>query len=295
MEYIINKNQDKIILRSFLKKELSLSSRLIRSLKKYKNSILVNGEHADVTKILNENDVVSLDFSDKPEDVNEYLEKKDIPVEIIYEDENYTVVNKPSDMPTHQSLRHKDDTLANALAFRYGDRPYVFRAINRLDRDTSGIVVTANNKFYADILCEKLQNGQFHKSYIAIVEGKTDSEGEIELPIKRAKESLIERTVSEDGEWALTKYRTVMSCDEVSVLSVTPITGRTHQIRVHMSAIGHPLIGDYIYGKESDLIPRQALHAHSLVIDGIGEFKAELPDDMKMIIRRYFGDDACFS
>jgi 23S rRNA pseudouridine1911/1915/1917 synthase len=291
MEYIINEKQDKILLRDFLRRELKLSARLVKSLKKYENSILVNGEHSIVTKRLSKGDVVTLDFTDKEEDVNEYLEKTDIPLDIIYEDENFTVVNKSSNMPTHQSLRHYTDTLANALAFRYKDRPYVFRAINRLDMDTSGVVVTANNRFYADFLCEKLQNGGFHKQYIAIVEGKLEGEGTIDAPIIRLEESIIKRGVSSEGDESITNYKVLMSSDSVSVVLVTPITGRTHQIRVHMAHIGHPIIGDFLYGKESDEMKRQALHAYRLDIDGVGSFEAKLPEDMQNLIRRYFGDD----
>lgn len=291
MEYIINEKQDKILLRDFLRRELKLSARLVKSLKKYENSILVNGEHSIVTKRLSKGDVVTLDFTDKEEDVNEYLEKTDIPLDIIYEDENFTVVNKSSNVPTHQSLRHYTDTLANALAFRYKDRPYVFRAINRLDMDTSGVVVTANNRFYADFLCEKLQNGGFHKQYIAIVEGKLEGEGTIDAPIIRLEESIIKRGVSSEGDESITNYKVLMSSDSVSVVLVTPVTGRTHQIRVHMAHIGHPIVGDFLYGKESDEMKRQALHAYRLDIDGIGSFEAKLPDDMKNLIRRYFGDD----
>lgn len=291
MEYIINEKQDKILLRDFLRRELKLSARLVKSLKKYENSILVNGEHSIVTKRLSKGDVVTLDFTDKEEDVNEYLEKTDIPLDIIYEDENFTVVNKSSNMPTHQSLRHYTDTLANALAFRYKDRPYVFRAINRLDMDTSGVVVTANNRFYADFLCEKLQNGGFHKQYIAIVEGKLEGEGTIDAPIIRLEESIIKRGVSSEGDESITNYKVLMSSDSVSVVLVTPVTGRTHQIRVHMAHIGHPIIGDFLYGKESDEMKRQALHAYRLDIDGVGSFEAKLPDDMQNLIRRYFGDD----
>ena len=291
MEYIINEKQDKILLRDFLRRELKLSARLVKSLKKYENSILVNGEHSIVTKRLSKGDVVTLDFTDKEEDVNEYLEKTDIPLDIIYEDENFTVVNKSSNMPTHQSLRHYTDTLANALAFRYKDRPYVFRAINRLDMDTSGVVVTANNRFYADFLCEKLQNGGFHKQYIAIVEGKLEGEGTIDAPIIRLEESIIKRGVSSEGDESITNYKVLMSSDSVSVVLVTPVTGRTHQIRVHMAHIGHPIVGDFLYGKESDEMKRQALHAYRLDIDGIGSFEAKLPEDMQNLIRRYFGDD----
>lgn len=291
MEYIINEKQDKILLRDFLRRELKLSARLVKSLKKYENSILVNGEHSIVTKRLSKGDLVTLDFTDKEEDVNEYLEKTDIPLDIIYEDENFTVVNKSSNMPTHQSLRHYTDTLANALAFRYKDRPYVFRAINRLDMDTSGVVVTANNRFYADFLCEKLQNGGFHKQYIAIVEGKLEGEGTIDAPIIRLEESIIKRGVSSEGDESITNYKVLMSSDSVSVVLVTPVTGRTHQIRVHMAHIGHPIVGDFLYGKESDDMKRQALHAYRLDIDGVGSFEAKLPEDMQNLIRRYFGDD----
>ena len=295
MEYIINEKQDKILLRDFLRRELKLSARLVKNLKKYERSILVNGAHSDVTRRLSVGDTVTLDFTDKEEDVNEYLEKTDIPLDIIYEDENFTVVNKSSNMPTHQSLRHYTDTLANALAFRYKDRPYVFRAINRLDMDTSGVVVTANNRFYADFLCEKLQNGAFHKQYIAIVEGRLDGEGEINAPIVRLEKSIIKRGVSDDGDEAITKYKTLFSCNEISVVLVTPITGRTHQIRVHMAHIGHPIMGDFLYGKESEEIKRQALHAYRLEIDGVGTYEAKLPDDMQNLIRRYFGDDKSIS
>lgn len=290
MEYIINKKYDKMMLKVFLQKELSLSSRLIRYLKKYETSILVNGVHANVTHILNEGDVLFLDFSDKEDDVNECLEKTEIPVEIVFENENYTVINKPAGMPTHQSLKHYTDTLANALAFRYRDKPYVFRAINRLDKDTSGIVLTANNRFYADILCEKLKNGKFHKQYVAIVKGRIDSKGEVNAPIARLQESIITRGVCENGDKSITLYEPILVCDDATVLLVTPITGRTHQIRVHMAYIGHAIIGDDLYGEPSEEISRQALHAYSLKIDGEGEFKAELPADMKQLIRRYFGN-----
>ncbi|MBQ3040852.1 MAG: RluA family pseudouridine synthase [Clostridia bacterium] len=290
MKYIINENQDKLVLKAFLKSVLGLSSRLIKRLKKYSDAILVNGVHADVVQVLNKGDVLCLDFSDREDDVNEHLEPVDIPIDIIYEDENYTVVNKGPSMPTHQSLFHYTDTLANALAFRYRARPYVFRAINRLDMDTSGIVLTANNMLYADILCEKLKNGCFHKEYIAIVKGKTNDDGEIDAPIARIGDSIIERAVLPNGERAVTRYKTILSCDDISVVRVFPITGRTHQIRVHMAHIGHSIIGDTLYGEKSELISRQALHASRLKIDGIGEFVADLPDDMKNIIRRYFGD-----
>ena len=233
---------------------------------------------------------MELDFSDRADDVNEHLVKTDIPLEILYEDENFTVVNKPAMMPTHQSLNHYEDTLANALAYRYADRPYVFRAVNRLDKNTSGIVLTANNKLYAEILASKLKENKFTKEYIAIVEGRLEGSGIIEAPIARKGESIIEREIREDGEYALTKYEVMYSCDEISVIRVYPVTGRTHQIRVHMSHIGHSLLGDTMYGSASSRISRHALHAHRLDIEGIGSFVAPIPMDMLKIIRSYFNE-----
>ena len=290
MKYIIDKKSNNLSIKSYLILKLNLSSRLIKHLKKYYDGILLNGIHADVTAILKENDVLELDFSDRKDDVNEYLVKSDIPLSIVYEDENYTVINKPAMMPTHQSLNHYDDTLANALAYRYSDRPYVFRAVNRLDKDTSGIVLTANNKLYAEILSKKLIENKVTKEYIAIVEGKLTGEGVVEEPIARQGDSIIKREVREDGEYALTKYKVVYSDDEISVIKAYPITGRTHQIRVHMSYIGHSLLGDTMYGSNSSLISRHALHAYKLNIDGIGSFTAPLPEDMIKIIRSRFNE-----
>lgn len=290
MKYIIDKKSNNLSIKSYLILKLNLSSRLIKHLKKYYDGILLNGIHADVTAILKENDVLKLDFSDRKDDVNEYLVKSDIPLSIVYEDENYTVINKPAMMPTHQSLNHYDDTLANALAYRYSDRPYVFRAVNRLDKDTSGIVLTANNKLYAEILSKKLIENKVTKEYIAIVEGKLTGEGVVEEPIARQGDSIIKREVREDGEYALTKFKVVYSDDEISVIKAYPITGRTHQIRVHMSYIGHSLLGDTMYGSNSSLISRHALHAYKLNIDGIGSFTAPLPEDMIKIIRSRFNE-----
>jgi 23S rRNA pseudouridine1911/1915/1917 synthase len=290
MKYIIDKNSNNLSIKSYLVSNLNLSSRLIRHLKKYYDGILLNGVHADVNAVLKENDVLELDFSDRADDVNEHLVKTDIPLEILYEDENFTVVNKPPMMPTHQSLNHYEDTLANALAYRYSNRPYMLRAVNRLDKNTSGIVLTANNKLYAEILASKLKENKFTKEYIAIVEGRLEGSGIIEAPIARKGESIIEREIREDGEYALTKYEVMYSCDEVSVIRVYPVTGRTHQIRVHMSHIGHSLLGDTMYGSASSLISRHALHAYKLNIDGIGSFTAPLPEDMIKIIRSRFNE-----
>lgn len=289
MKKIITTNEAGLDIKAYLK-SISMSASLIKKLKKLETGILVNGAHQNVTYILKENDVLETNFDDTEEETNKYLEPVDLPVEIIFENENMTVVNKSAAMPTHESINNRGNTLANALAYRYSDKPYVFRAVNRLDKDTSGVVVTANNKYYAGMLSTLLKSGKTQKEYIAIVEGNLQGNGTVEAPIKRKGESIIERIVAPDGEYAKTHYEVLKSCDDISVVLVKPQTGRTHQIRVHMAYIGHPIVGDEMYGSASEHINRQALHCLRMKINGIGDFVAPLPQDMEQLIRRYFDE-----
>ena len=290
MKYIITSEFAGKTIKEFLKGE-GVSANLLKKLKKAENGILVNSHHQNVTYHLQEKDILELNAQDCKGDVNEYLEPVDLPIEIIYEDENITVVNKPSNMPTHQSLNNHGNTPANALMYRYRDKPYVFRASNRLDKDTSGVVITANNQYYASLISKKIQRGEVVKEYIAVVNGKVEGCGVIDAPIDRIEESIIKRIVREDGERAVTEYRALLTSDEISVLSVFPRTGRTHQIRVHMEYIGHPIIGDALYFKESPFIKRQALHCSKMAVENIGEFFAPMPVDMTDLIRRYFKNE----
>ncbi len=290
MKYIINKEEAGITIKDFLKKQ-KLSLNLVKRLKKLENGIRVNGTHKTVRYVLLENDVLELKAEDFDADTNEYLYPVNIPIEIIYEDENITVVNKPYGMPTHQSLNNHDNTLANALMYRYRNKPYVFRATNRLDKDTSGVVITANNRYYASLISNKIKSSNVKKEYICVVSGKLEGEGRIDKPIERIGQSIIKREVREDGERAITEYKSLLSCDEISVILVKPITGRTHQIRVHMSYIGHGIVGDALYNEPSEYISRQALHCLRMQIDDIGEFYAPLPNDIKALIGRYFENE----
>lgn len=290
MKYIIDNSSHNITIKDFLRKN-HLSSNLIKRLKKLPDGILVNGGHQNVTYVLKENDTLELNIGDFSDDTNKYLEPSDIPIEIIYEDDNLTVVNKPSNMPTHESLNNRGNSLANALMFRYRNKPYVFRATNRLDKDTSGVVITANNRFYASLLSNKIKNGKVQKAYIAVVEGALTGEGTINAPIDRIGESIIKRIVRDDGEEAITNYKVLAASKQASVVLVTPITGRTHQIRVHMAYIGHPIIGDMLYGDKSELIERQALHCLKMSIEDVGMFYAPLANDIKRLIRSYFDDE----
>ena len=151
MKFTIDEQNQGQNIKSFLKKQ-NMSNALIKKLKKISNGIQVNGSWQNVLYVLKSGDVLEINDKDKAEDINEFLEPSCIPIEIIFENEDITVVNKPANMPTHESINNRGNTLANALAYRYKEKPYVFRATNRLDKDTSGVVVTANNKYYSAIL-----------------------------------------------------------------------------------------------------------------------------------------------
>ncbi len=289
MKIIINNEQAGKDIKSLLK-GIGMSLSLIKQLKKIPLGITVNGEHQNVTYVLKENDVLVLKDEDTEEETNKYLEPVDIPIEIIFENENITVVNKPANMPTHESINNRGNSLANALAYRYRDIPYVFRATNRLDKDTSGVVITANNRYYSGILSKKIKNGEVKKEYIALVHGRVNCDGIIEAPIERVGESIIKREIRDDGEYALTEYSVLCSNDEMSLVLVKPKTGRTHQIRVHMSYIGHPILGDTLYGGACEYISRQALHCMRMTIDGIGSFFAPVAGDIKEVVRGNFDE-----
>ena len=251
------------------------SAGIIKELKG--GGLLVNGCPAPTVQPLCEGDKVEIAF----EDEQSGLEPKLSPfVKIIYEDEDLTVADKPPFMPIHESPGHYGDTLANHFAALHPERR--FRAVTRLDKNTSGLCVTAAHKLAAAVLC----GNKPKKVYYAAVEGMPPDEGVIELPIGREDGSLIKRAVLPDGKSAVTRYRTVKRFQDRALLEITTETGRTHQIRVHMSAAGFPLLGDELYGGDCRLIQRHALHCGEvrLLHPISGEemrFRSELPEDMK--------------
>ncbi len=262
MVFKITKAEDGIILRFFLKETLGLSTHTLARLKAKQDGILLNGTRVTVRAVLHEGDRLSLAIHD--ERSNEAVLPRDLPLTILHEDEALTVAWKPADMPTHPSHGHFEDTLANVLAFRYRDIPFVFRAITRLDRETSGAVLVARNAVSAHRLSNAMQAGQIEKSYFALVYGETPIAGCITLPIRRVGGSVILRETHPDGAPAETRYRTLARSGGFSLVAVFPQTGRTHQIRLHLAAIGHPLAGDCLYGREGDGFPRTMLHAARL-------------------------------
>ncbi len=277
---------------SYVRGELGVSGRNLTKLKKLPHGILLNGIHVTVRAILSEGDTLSLALEDEAADMNAHVVPVKLPLDILYEDEDVIALNKPSAMPTHPTLNHYSDTLANALAYYFSERgiPFVFRAVNRLDGDTGGVVLVAKNQVSAYRYSLALQRGQIEKIYIAALAGTPQPLcGEIKGYIRRVGESIILREVTTDPDGAKlahTVYRTAAAGDGISAVVCTPVTGRTHQLRVHFSSIGHPICGDDMYGcPEIYGIDRQALHAARLRFPnfkegGMIEVTAPLPDDM---------------
>jgi len=251
-------------------------------------SILLNGEWVYVTCKVNEGDVFTVHI--KEEESSEKIPPVKLPFPIIYEDEDIVVVNKPADMPIHPSLNNYENTLGNAAAYYYAsqNKPFVFRCINRLDRDTTGLTILAKHMVSAGILQNEMLNRNIKREYLAIVDGIIkEDEGTIDAPIGRKDGSTIERMIDyEHGEWAVTHYKVLGRMSGASLVSLRLETGRTHQIRVHMTSIGHPLLGDFLYNPTDDRMSRQALHAwhlsfvHPITKDEMN-LEAPIPEDMK--------------
>ena len=270
-------------------KEHGYSKKVIAALKKAPNQILLNDTPAFTNLNVKVGDVLKVILvEDQP---SPGIVPEEGELSIVYEDEDILVVNKPARLPVHPSINHYEDTLANGLMyyFQNQDSPFVFRCLNRLDRDTSGLTLIAKNPFSAAMLSRQVKERGFHRTYTAIVEGDLPDEGTIHAPIARAMESAILREVNyESGQPAITHYRCLERKNGLSLVSITLETGRTHQIRVHMASIGHPLPGDFLYNPSNRQIDRQALHsaslsfAHPLTGEEL-KFVAPLPEDMRRL------------
>lgn len=295
MEYIITTEYSGKPLRDYLRYRLRVSAHLLARLKRDEQGLMVNGQRVTVRYILQEGDVVSV--CDFPEEDGAPIEAIELNVDIIYEDEHMLVADKPPFMPTHPSHDHHYDTLANALAWRHrqsgADTPFVFRPISRLDRNTSGLVTVAKTKYASSRLNALMASGGFHKSYIAILDGvPAERSGTVHTGMRRTAESIIVRETCPIGtpgsEEALTRYEvTDITADSAHCrVLVTPLTGRTHQIRVHMASLGAPVFGDELYGTPSTHIPRHALHAAALefthpISGELLQLTSPLPHDMR--------------
>jgi 23S rRNA pseudouridine1911/1915/1917 synthase len=247
-----------------LKAEFSMSDRLLLKLKKL-DKIYLNCNVTSVNHPVLENDLIEC-YLDYEED-NSNIIPTEMPLNIIYEDEAYIVVNKPAGIPVHPSMDHYTDSLSNGIAFYFNQigLKKKIRPVNRLDKDTSGIVIFAKNEYIQECLVRQMKSKEFIKRYIAVVNGNLDNlEGTIKAPIARKEGSIIERCVSETGDIAITHYKVLKRKTDFDIVECILETGRTHQIRVHFAYLGHSLLSDTLYGTSSSLINRQALHAYEV-------------------------------
>lgn len=300
MRFSITEVDDGTSVRAFLALRLSPSAKMLKYLKYREDGILVNGTRVTVRYVLHTGDVLTLAVSDG--DNAEKLEAVALDLPILYEDDDLVIPNKPANMPTHPSRDHYRDTVANALAYRYREMgvPFVFRPVNRLDRDTSGLLLIARNKLASGRLNAAMRRGLIRKTYLAILEGETlPDEGRIEKPLRRSAHSIIVREVCEPSdvgaEPSVTRYRVLARGSGCSLVVAYPLTGRTHQLRVHFASLGHPIAGDDLYGIPNGRLPRQALHARSLTFPhpSTGQMmtlSAPIPADMAQLISELFPD-----
>ena len=238
----------------------------ITTLKKYENGIMLNGVWAYMNQKPAVNDRLLVRVCENKKSEN--IVPVDIKLDIRYEDEDIIVINKGSDMPIHPSLNNYENSLANALMYHYNGENFVFRCINRLDKDTTGLTIVAKHFLSAGILNIAMQNRQIKRVYNAIVkdDGRLPDADTIDLPIAREDDTLIKRKVSLDGQRAVTHFKVLQRFEKYSLIELRLETGRTHQIRVHMSHIGAPLVGDYLYNEDDygEISVRPLLHSKSL-------------------------------
>ena len=299
MKYVISDAENGLSVKDVLRRGAGLSMAFIKRLKFLDNGILLNGTHVTVRHTVQAGDVLTLATEDT--ELGESLTPTDISLDIVYEDDYIVLPSKPPFMPTHPSHLHHGDTLADALAYRYRDEdiPFVFRPINRLDRNTSGITLIARDRISAATLTRAMRDGLIKKQYVAVLQGELpEDRGTIETYIRRTERSIIVRENCDadgGGDYALTHYRVIARASGHTVVLASPITGRTHQLRVHFAGLGCPILGDDMYGQTSELIPRHALHAMSLKLPHphSGEelsLTAPLPHDITSVINSIFGD-----
>lgn len=269
--------------------EFQFSSRLMSKLIKNKK-IYLNNSFCDTRKSINYNDEIVVDLSGKENNSNIVATNMDL--DIIYEDDWFLVVNKQSGIAVHPSSLHYSDSLSNGIKF-YFDKIGLkkkIRVVNRLDYNTSGIVVFAKCEYIHEQFSKQMMQHIFQKEYLCIINGFLDnSYGIIDLPIGRKQGSIIERCIDKNGQKSITHYEVLKTFSDYSLVKCILETGRTHQIRVHFSAIGHPLLGDTLYGIASNLINRQALHSNKIdLIHPITKehlsFESLLPNDMKKLV-----------
>lgn len=291
IDYIIDEDSAGLRVEQFLRRK-RYSGQNLSEIKRMPKSILVNGVHYYMRQELSKGDHLQVRICETKN--SEKIPPTNLPLDIIYEDEDLLVLNKPAGMPIHPSLNNYTNSMANALAYYFQSqgKPFIFRCCNRLDRDTSGLTIVSKHLVSGSILSDMTKYREVHREYLAIARGSvTPSEGTIQAPLGRKEGTIIERTVDwEHGEDAVTHYKVVKEANGHSLVSLRLETGRTHQIRIHMKYLGYPLIGDYLYNPNMEYMTRQALHSHHMEFTHpiTGEhmsFTAPLPEDMARVMQ----------
>lgn len=284
LNYIV---KDEVNIRQVLREKFGISERLLTKLKKNQKIFLNDSDKIYMDMYVKPNDKISVNLDFDEDNSNIIPVKMDL--KILYEDESIIIVDKPANMPVHPSLNHYEDSLSNGIKYYFNilELKRKIRPINRLDKNTSGIVIFAKNEYIQDRL------NKYHKEYLAIVVGKLLGSGIIDKPIARKEDSIIERCIDSNGEKSITEYEVIQNFKvnntNLSLVKCILHTGRTHQIRVHMKSIGHPILGDTLYGNYSELINRQALHAYKIcfihpITKKEIEITSSIPNDMLKII-----------
>ena len=293
IDYQITEIDSGLRVEQFLRRR-GYSAQNLACIKRMPQSVIVNGSHYYMRDKLSAGDCLSIRIQEA--ECSKKIPPADIPLDIVYEDEDIIVVNKPAGMPIHPSMNNYENSMANALAWYYKSqgKPFIFRCCNRLDRDTSGLTVVAKHLVSGSILSAMSCRRQISREYLAIAKGEVfPPSGTIDAPLSRKPGTVIERCVDfEHGETAITHYRTVSVKNGHSLVSLHLETGRTHQIRIHMKHIGYPLLGDSRDTPDTRRINRQALHSRRLcfshpVTAEHMEFTAPLPDDMAAVLSSF--------
>lgn len=283
LEYIIDENYDRKQLKSFLKNEVGLSSRLVKNLKNSEMGLLRNGEKIRTVDFIFENDRIEINLDEGENEIEPTFGGLDV----VFEDEDMLVVNKSPFIAMHPTHNHQGDTLANDVAgyLKEKGKTSTFRSVGRLDKGTSGLCVIALNRLCAF----KLSQSKIKKTYYAVAEGAFEGEGVIDKPIYRPDPMKTLRAAGEHGDKAVTYWKALCGDGERTLLEINLATGRTHQIRVHFAYLNAPLTGDRLYGKERDDITHQALHCGKIEFEHpiTGEkikLEADMPEDIKRIV-----------
>jgi len=291
LEYKVKKEDCFQTVLEILKCKFCISDRLLVKLKK-NQMIFLNEENVFPNTKINIDDIVSINILFEEDNSN--ILPTEMKLDIIYEDEAYIVINKPNGIPVHPSMDHYTDSLSNGLKYYFDsvNLKKKIRPVNRIDKNTSGIVIFAKNEYVQESLIRQMKENRFHKEYIAVCEGIFNEKSSIiNANISRKENSIIERCINPSGDIAITHYKVLNQNiqNDYSIVKCILKTGRTHQIRVHMSYINHPLLGDTLYGNESKLIDRHALHAYKVsfvhpISKQFVEYTAPLPEDILNLV-----------